>query len=290
MIKQLAIISGKGGTGKTFITTGFSYIAKDFVLCDCDVDSFNLNLVLKYDIKKTIGFHGLKIADINKKICNSCKECIDFCRFNAIDDKINIIKESCVGCGVCQHVCPSNAIKLIDHGSSLIHVSDSMYGSLVYAKLESFEESYGHLIKMLLKNSQKIAEEKNKEIIIIDGSSGTSFSVICTITDADFVLIVTEPTVSGFLGFKRIVKLCENYNKKCIACINKSDINSDITEQIKRYCIDKNLEIVGKIPYNEKAMNEFVKGNNFLDRSEDSFKNDFIKMWNRINEIINKKE
>lgn len=287
-MKRLAILSGKGGTGKTFVTTGLSYIGKNFVLCDCDVNSFNLNLILNYDVKKTMGFHGLKLAEIDKKICNSCEKCVEFCRFNAIDKKINIIKESCVGCGVCKFVCPQNAINLLDRSSSLIHVSESAYGSLIHAKLESFEESYGNIIKTLLKTAEKIAIEKNKEIIIIDGSSGTSFSEICTITDTDYILLVTEPSVTGFLGFKKIINLCLKYNKKSFVCINKYDLNKKLSEEIEKYCREKNLEIIARIPYNENVMKDFVKGTNFLETSNDVFKNEFSKMFNRINEMMDK--
>ena len=165
-MKQLTLISGKSGTGKTSLTAAFASIANDAVIADCDVDTANLHLILKPENTKTMGFHGLKIAYIDTGKCTECKNCIEFCKFNAIDNFVNIIVELCEGCGVCEYVCKVDAIRMIDRDSGLSYTSNTKYGPMAHAMLNTAEGSFSKLVKIVRKNAKNLAQEKNKNLII----------------------------------------------------------------------------------------------------------------------------
>ena len=230
------MISGKGGTGKTSITAAFASLAKNAVLADCDVDAADLHLILKPSIKKTIGFHGLKIASIDKDQCIDCKKCHTSCRFDAIDEEINLIKESCEGCGVCAYVCPVDAISMVDRDSGFAYVSETRFGPMAHAVLKTAEEASGKLVTVVRNNAKMLAEEKEKDIIIIDGPPGIGCPVISSITGVDLVLIVTEPTLSAIHDLERILGVAHHFGIPAVVCINKFDINHENTEKIEQYC------------------------------------------------------
>jgi len=227
-MKQLTVISGKGGTGKTSITAAFASIAKNAVLADCDVDAADLHLILKPIIKKTTDFHGLNIAYIDKDRCIDCKKCYESCIFDAIDEEINFIRESCEGCSVCEYVCPADAITMKERDSGFAYISDTRFGPMAHAMLKTAEEASGKLVTMVRENAKKIAEEKNKNLIIIDGPPGIGCPVIASITGVDMVLIVTEPTLSAIHDLERILDVSHHFNIPAVVCINKCDVNNSI--------------------------------------------------------------
>ena len=285
-MKQLTVISGKGGTGKTSITAAFASIARNAVFADCDVDAADLHLILKPDIKETMNFHGLKIASINKEVCTKCKKCYDNCKFNAIDEDINIINESCEGCGVCKYICPVDAIKMTDRDSGFSYISDTRFGPMAHAMLKTAEEASGKLVTVVRNNAKALAEKKKKDLIVIDGPPGIGCPVISSISGVDLVLIVTEPTLSAIHDLERILDVAIHFGIPAVVCINKCDINKENTEKIERYCKKNNVQIVGKLPYtnvvtdamvNEKTIMEFTDGN-IADR--------IGEMWNKIKERL----
>ena len=281
-MKQLTIISGKGGTGKTSITAAFASLAKNAVFADCDVDAADLHLILKPNVKKTQGFHGLKIALINKETCNECRKCYDNCKFNAIDEDINIIKEACEGCGVCEYVCPVNAISMVDRDSGFSYISETRFGPMAHAKLKTAEEASGKLITVVRNNAKTLAENKNKNLIIIDGPPGIGCPVIASITGVDLVLIVTEPTLSAIHDLKRILGVAYHFKIPSIVCINKSDINIDNTKKIENYCKSNNIDIIGKLPYDNVVTKAMIKQKNVIEYSNGNFSNMILDMWNNL--------
>ena len=280
------MISGKGGTGKTSIAAAFASLAKNAVLADCDVDAADLHLILKPKIKKTIGFHGLKIASIDKDHCIDCKKCHTSCRFDAIDEEINLIKESCEGCGVCAYVCPVDAISMVDRDSGFAYVSETRFGPMAHAVLKTAEEASGKLVTVVRNNAKTLAEEKKKDVIIIDGPPGIGCPVISSITGVDLVLIVTEPTLSAIHDLKRILGVADHFEIPAVVCINKFDINCENTEKIEQYCKKKNVEVVGKLPYDAVVTEAMIHEKSVVEFSDGDMTNSIIDMWHKIRERL----
>ena len=285
-MKQLTVISGKGGTGKTSITAGFASVANNAVFADCDVDAADLHLILKPKVDKKIGFQGLKIATVNRDLCTKCKKCIEQCRFDAIDEDINIIKESCEGCGLCKYICPVDAIQMIDRDSGFSYISKTRFGPMSHAMLKTAEEASGKLVTVVRNNAKTLAEKKNKDLIIIDGPPGIGCPVISSISGVDLVLIVTEPTLSAIHDLERILGVAHHFKIPAVVCINKYDINMDNTEKIEHYCKINNIDVVGKLPYDTIVTEAMIHEKNVVEYSEGDFSNMIIDMWNDIEGIL----
>jgi MinD superfamily P-loop ATPase len=285
-MKQLAIISGKGGTGKTSITAAFATLAKHAVLADCDVDAADLHLILKPRIKKTMKFQGLKIASIDKNLCIDCKKCHDSCRFNAIDKEIHLIKESCEGCGVCAYVCPVDVIQMVDRDSGFAYLSETRFGPMAHAVLNTAEEASGKLVTVVRNNASDIAKQKKKELILIDGPPGIGCPVIASITGVDLVLIVTEPTLSAIHDLERVLGVAQHFHIPAVVCINKSTINSENTLKIEQYCKKNNILIVGKLPYDTTITQAMIHEQSVIEFSDGILSHDIREMWNKILEVL----
>ena len=281
-MKQLTIISGKGGTGKTSIAAAFASLTKNAVFADCDVDAADLHLILNPKIKKTMNFHGLKIASINRNVCTICKSCYEHCRFNAIDKEINIIKESCEGCGVCEYVCPVDAIQMVDRDSGYSYTSETRFGPMAHAKLKTAEEASGKLVTVVRNNAKKLAEEKKKDLVVIDGPPGIGCPVISSISGVDLVLVVTEPTLSAIHDLERIVGVAHHFKIPAIVCINKFDINLENTKKIEQYCKSNNIDIVGKLPYDTVITEAMIHEKTIIEYNNGNFSELVKNMWNNI--------
>lgn len=285
-MKQLTVISGKGGTGKTSITAALASLTKNAVFADCDVDAADLHLIFKPEIKKTQAFHGLKIADIDKDKCIDCKKCFESCKFDAITKDIKLIKESCEGCGVCEYVCPADAIKMIDRDSGFSYISTTRFGPMAHAMLKTAEEASGKLVTVVRENAKKLAEEKNKDLIIIDGPPGIGCPVIASLTGVDLVLVVTEPTLSGIHDLERILDVAQHFEIPAFVCINKYDINVDNSQKIEQFCNEKNISIVGKLPYDIVMTKAMINQKNIIEFSDGKLSQSICEMWNKIQELL----
>jgi MinD superfamily P-loop ATPase len=285
-MKELTIISGKGGTGKTSITAAFASLAEDAVFADCDVDAADLHLILKPKIKKTMKFHGLKIASINQTLCIDCKQCYDSCRFHAIDAEINLIKGSCEGCGVCAYVCPVYAIRMVDRDSGFAYVSETRFGPMAHAVLNAAEEASGKLVTVVRNNAKRLAEEKKKDLILIDGPPGIGCPVIASITGVDLVLIVTEPTLSAIHDLERVLGVAQHFHIPAVVCINKSSINVENTLMIEQYCKKKNIRIVGKLSYDTTITQAMIHEQSVIEFSDGTLSHDVREMWKTILEAL----
>lgn len=285
-MKQLTIISGKGGTGKTSITAAFATLAKNAVLADCDVDAADLHLILKPEISKTMKFHGLNIASINKDICINCKKCYEACKFDAIDKDINLISESCEGCSVCEYVCPVDAITMKKRESGFAYLSQTRFGPMAHAMLQTAEEASGKLVTIVRNLAKELAEKENKMVVIIDGPPGIGCPVIASLTGVDLVLIVTEPTLSAIHDLERILGVAAHFVIPAVVCINKFDINKKNVQTIEQYCRNKDILIVGKLPYDTVMVDAMIQEQSVVEFSKGDLSEQIIAMWHQIKEQL----
>lgn len=254
--KELVVISGKGGTGKTSITACFAFLSRNSVICDCDVDAADLHLILNPEIKEKGYFSGGVEAKINLEKCTGCGECIQECRFLAINEKdtdegikYEIDPVVCEGCGVCGIVCAFDAVDIKDAVNGEWYVSDSRYGPFSHARLGIAEENSGRLVTLVKDKSKILAEKIKATKTLIDGAPGTGCPVISSLNGAYYTVIVTEPTVSGIHDMKRILDVTAHFGTDTGVIINKYDLNKKNTEKIEKLCKDKGVELLGTIPY-----------------------------------------
>ncbi len=262
-MKEIVVISGKGGTGKTTISAAladYAYKSNNgrCVTVDCDVDAADLHLILKPEILKRSEFKSGKKAVIRESDCISCGLCVSNCRFGAVkqgDKRAYIVNHiSCEGCGVCVRFCPAKAIDFPEQVCGEWYVSKTRFGPFVHARLGIASENSGRLVTLLRKEAKQIAAENNAEFIIVDGSPGIGCPVIASLTAADLALIVTEPTISGEHDFKRIAELTEQLSVPAAVCVNKWDINREKAENIRFYAESRGFMFAGFIPFDKVAV------------------------------------
>ena len=280
-MKQLTVISGKGGTGKTTIAAAFASLAKNAVLADCDVDAADLHLILDPDIERKEDFYGLKVARKDDEKCIDCGKCREHCRFEAIDREFNIMPEKCEGCGVCAYVCPAEAITLGERLSGYAYRSKTRFGPMAHARLNTAEEASGKLVTVVRDNARELAEEHGRDKIIIDGPPGIGCPVIAAITGVDLILIVTEPTVSGIHDMERILDVAAHFSVTALVCINKYDINERNTESIEEYCRKAYVEVVGKLPYDDMVTKAMIEEKSIIEFSDGELTGQINKMWSK---------
>ncbi|MDH7508632.1 MAG: AAA family ATPase [Methanomassiliicoccales archaeon] len=281
-MKEITIISGKGGTGKTTITAAFASLAKNSVMADCDVDAPDLHIILDPRIKQRLPFYGMKVALRDETKCTKCGECRKYCRFDAIDEHLNIVDEMCEGCGVCQYVCREKAIGLLDRISGSIIVSETRFGPFVHGELKIAEEASGKLVTLVKKKAREVAIEKGMDLIIIDGPPGIGCPAIAAISGSDLVLAVTEPTVSGAHDLARVLNLTDHFGIETVVCINKSSINPDNANKIREFCESQGLDVVGELPYDNCATKAMVAGMTLIEYTDCPISNEIRGMWTKI--------
>ncbi len=285
-MKQLAIVSGKGGTGKTTIAAAFASLAKNKVMVDCDVDAADLHLLLRPAILKREKYYGGRSPLVDLTKCTQCGLCTEVCRFNAIHNG-TLDDVSCEGCGFCSHVCPEDAITMEEAFSGDWFVSDTPYGPFVHARLGIGEENSGKLVTVVRKQATEIAKERNLELILIDGPPGIGCPVTASITGVDLVLAVTEPTLSGIHDLGRILRLCEHFKIPSTVCINKFDINLENADRIVGYCERNGSRIIGKIPYEPKVVEALVNRKTVMEYPCNGVERIIEEMWKQVATALN---
>ncbi len=287
-MKELVIVSGKGGTGKTSITACFSSLAENSVTADCDVDAADLHLILNPDIKHRSVFKGGFKARINSDACTECGKCLELCRYDAIKDNFEIDELSCEGCGVCAYFCPEGAIDMIQQISGEWFVSDTRFGKFIHAKLGIGEENSGKLVALVRKIAKINAQKDGNNVIIVDGSPGIGCPVISSITGADYVLIITEPTLSGRHDLERIAELIKHFKVKGGVCINKYDLNERISGDIEKYCNENGLSFIGRVPYDDVFTKAMVARQCVVEYTQNGISRTIKEIWNKVNQELNK--
>ena len=285
-MKELAIISGKGGTGKTSVTASFAALAESKVMADCDVDAADLHLILEPEIQHREEFYGGKTASIRKEVCTQCGRCIEVCRFAAISDDFVVDPISCEGCGVCVYFCPEDAVDFKENLCGEWFVSKTRFGPLVHARLGVAEENSGKLVTVVRRNAKLIAEKEGKDLIIVDGAPGIGCPVISSITGADGVLVVTEPTLSGVHDLERVVRLAAHFNIKTLVCVNKFDLNREISHSIEEYCGRNGLRFVGRIPYDTVVTKAMIHRRSIVEYSDGAVAQSVRTMWENVSDAL----
>lgn len=291
-MKEIVVISGKGGTGKTSIVASFAALAKNALLADCDVDAADLYLLLSPDIKQTHDFSGGKLAAVVCEKCIGCGQCREVCNFDAVQlngpgndivgKTYTIDPISCEGCGVCVHFCPVDAIEFKDAVNGQWFISETRFGSMVHARLGIAQENSGKLVSLIRKEAKQTASKQSNDHIIVDGPPGIGCPVIASITGADLVVAVTEPTLSGRHDLDRVVELTRHFGIPTAICINKCDINGKLAEEIRNTAGKNNLKIVGEIPYNPAVTKAQVAGKSIVEYSNGSLKDHIISLWESV--------
>ena len=295
-MKEIIVISGKGGTGKTSIVGSFAALANNAVLADCDVDAADLHLLLEPDIKQEYDFSGGKLASVITDKCIGCGRCEEVCNFDAvtlngrandvIDKTYTIDDVSCEGCGVCVHFCPVDAIEFKDAVNGQWFVSETRFGPMVHARLGIAQENSGKLVSLIRKEAKRIATERNSDFIIVDGSPGIGCPVIASITGADLVLVVTEPTISGQHDLNRVVELTEHFKIPTTVCINKYDINPKIAETIEKQALQQDIKVLGKIAYDTVVTKAQIAGKTIIEYSSNGVKDQIVSLWESILDML----
>lgn len=287
-MKQILIISGKGGTGKTVLTASFAVLAKNKIMVDCDVDAADLFLILHPKIVERHDFRSGSTALIDQQICSKCGVCKDACRFDAVTNINNFVVDPifCEGCGLCARVCPERAIQMQENLSGEWFISDTLYGTLVHSKLGIAEENSGKLVSKVRQIAKELAEKENRDYVIIDGPPGIGCPVIASLTGVDFAVVVTEPTVSGIHDMKRVLQVINNFKVKCGVVVNKYDLNEEFTKKIKIFCEENNVIFLDKIPFSKEVSKSIVSGIPAVSFCKDGTEKKIVQLWQKIESYI----
>lgn len=280
-MKELVVLSGKGGTGKTSIVGSFAAIAENKVLADCDVDAADLHLLLNPTTTEEHEFWSGQVALIDEDKCTQCGLCEDICRFEAIHD-FKVDPTSCEGCGFCYNVCPDEAIEMRDCLSGHWFISQTRYGPLVHAKLGIAEENSGKLVALVRQNAKLICEKEGLEYIITDGPPGIGCPVISSLSGANLALLVTEPTLSGIHDLERVLGVCHHFGVPALVCVNKYDINEENTRHIEKFCNSQGVELASKIPLDNIVTEALIRNLPVVEYSHNGVSREIERLWENI--------
>jgi len=286
-MKEIVIISGKGGTGKTSITASFAYLGgRDVVVADCDVDAADMHLLMQPDFAKSEDFFSGEIAVINQDKCTQCGKCADVCRFDAIpviNDQYVVQPLDCEGCGYCARVCPEDAIINESQNVGKWYISTTKVGNImVHARLGIGADNSGKLVAKVKNEAKQIAKENNKDYIIIDGSPGIGCPVVSSLSGANFVVLVTEPTVAGLHDLKRVYELVKKFNIEAGCIINKSDINLQVSGEIEDFLKEENIIHISSLPYDETFTAAMTLGQTIVEYGESNLKEMIKESWEKV--------
>jgi len=297
-MKEPTVISGKGGTGKTSIVASFAALAENKVLADCDVDAADLHLVLEPEVIYSEDFSGGKRAAIVSDRCNRCGNCYEACRYDAVVRDVDLDEVlsynyhidpiACEGCGVCVRACPRNAITFEPAINGQWYRCRTRHGPLVHAKLGIAEENSGKLVTLVRNQAKEIAEQNNLDLVIIDGSPGIGCPVIASITGADLVLVVTEPTQSGKHDLERVTELTGHFGIETLVCINKWDLNPEVSAEIEKLAHKRSTPIAGKVRYDNAITEAQIKKLSVVEYSGNKVAEDIKSVWNEVCDVLTK--
>jgi MinD superfamily P-loop ATPase len=290
-VKELVVISGKGGTGKTSVTASFAALAGRAVLADCDVDAADLHLVLDPSDSRARTFFGGKIATIDRGMCDACGRCADACRFDAITiegrpgnggARYAVDQMACEGCGTCTLACPTGAIRLTEDASGEWMISETRFGPLVHARLLPARGNSGKLVTLVRGTARKLADERGSSLILADGPPGIGCPVIASLSGADAVLIVTEPSLAGLHDLERVAALARGFHMSPAVCVNKWDLAPAVTEDLTTWCGDAAIPLVGRIPYDRAVTEAQVRGVSVIEHGSGPAAAAIRDIWARV--------
>lgn len=291
-MKEIVIISGKGGTGKTSITASFAYLGgKDVVVADCDVDAADLHLLLNPDFATEEDFYSGELAKIDQAKCTFCGACAEICQFEAISLKkgqYSIDQLNCEGCGYCARICPAQAITNETLNVGKCYISTTKTGSkMVHARLGIGADNSGKLVAKVKNEAKRIATFTNKAFVIVDGSPGLGCPVVSSLSGANFVVMVTESSISGLHDLKRVYELVKKFKIKAGCIINKSDINPKISLEISAFLNKENIFHLTNLPYNENFTKAMTIGQTIVEYDHEELSIQLTNSWEKVKELAN---
>jgi MinD superfamily P-loop ATPase len=289
-MKQLVVVSGKGGTGKTVLSASFAALAENAVLADLDVDAANLHLLVRPDVLERHAFAGGKKARVEPRSCTSCGRCLPVCRFDAITEdragKAVIDPLACEGCGLCFHVCDVSAIEMETRVVGEWFVSSTRFGPFVHARLGVAQENSGKLVTAVRKKAREVGEREGRPLLIMDGSPGIGCPVIASLSGTDLALIVTEPTLSGLHDLERVADLAGHFGIKTACAINKYDINAAQSERIEAWCGGRDIVLAGKVPFDASVPESIARGVPLVEHSTGAAAAAVRDLWEKVREAL----
>lgn len=287
-MKQIAFVSGKGGTGKSTLVSSLSLLVSDKMLADCDVDAPNLHLLVAGDVIREADYFGAKEAMIDTDKCQKCGLCYDTCRFGAISDELEIISLKCEGCGACALVCPTAAIRLEEVKTGRTYLTDTSQGTFSHALLDIGAEGSGRLVTEVRRNINE--SHQQEKWLLIDGSPGIGCVVIASITGTDAVVAVTEPTKSGVSDLERVLAVANHFRIPSFVCINKYNLNLEITAQLEEYCQQHNCPVIGKIPFDQMIVAALQAGKTPVEAGNNKVTQEIEQLWQRLTAALGVEE
>ena len=284
-MKQIVVISGKGGTGKTVITASFAALAENKVMADCDVDAADLHLLLNPTIEQRQEFKSGKTAVINKNKCNECGLCQKLCRFEAIKEDFTVDSVSCEGCAFCSYACPQGAIEMRENIAGEWFSSQTRFGPMIHAKLGIAEENSGKLVSLVRKKAKEKAESIDADWVIIDGSPGIGCPVIASLSGVDCALVVTEPTLSGLHDASRVIDMSRHFKIPVLLVVNKYDLNIDMSKKIEEYCNKEGVPFIGKIGFDKTIIEAMVERKTIIEYLSGKTSREIRDIWCHLQNI-----
>jgi len=283
-MKELVVISGKGGTGKTSLTSAFAQLeGKKAVVADCDVDAANLHIISEADFGLSEDFYSGFLAFIDKEKCSECGKCIEVCHFDAISDDSIVDPISCEGCGYCSLVCPEEAIAMEESFTGKLFQSKTRFNNtLIHARLAIGGENSGKLVSAVKNRAREIAKEQECEMTIIDGSPGIGCTVIASLSGASLALIVSEPSISGYNDMVRLHGLITKFGIQSAILINKSDLNDTYYKETVSFAEKNGIPIVGEVPYDLSFTEALAKGETIIEFSHSEISDALKRIWIKI--------
>ncbi len=277
-MRELVVLSGKGGTGKTVVLASFAVLSQSKVLCDCDVDAADLHLLLQPTVRETHEFWGRPVAEIDPEACTRCGLCVEACRFDAIHD-FQVDPVACEGCRLCREVCPEEAVTMRDDLAGHWYLSETRYGPLVHARLGPGKENSGELVAVVRGRARRMAREQGAELILSDGPPGIGCPVISSLSNASLALIVSEPSLSGIHDLERILAVCRHFGVRALVCINKHDLDGEATAHIQEYCRREKVDVAGTIPFDQAVTEAVVRGLPVVEYSDGPAARSIAQLW-----------
>ena len=282
-MRELVVISGKGGTGKTSVTACFAGLARNSVICDTDVDAADLHLLLNPEVVERHDFQGGQQAVIDLEMCFQCGLCLDLCRFDAISSEFKVNPLNCEGCGVCVDHCPVQTVYLQEKICGQWFISHTRMGPLVHARLGIAEENSGKLVTRVRQEAKKLAKNDGAEMIITDGPPGVGCPVIASLGGATAVVVVSEPSLSGLHDMLRVVELAKGFRIPVMVCVNKYDLNPEQGDQIIAAAKEHDLNFLGTIPYDPLFTKAMIERQTIIEFAPDSQASQAIEsIWDRM--------
>jgi len=284
-MKELVVLSGKGGTGKTSIVASFAALAQSKVIADCDVDAADLHLVLSPEVEETREFWAGKTAIIDRDRCTRCGLCQELCRFGAIHD-FTVDPVSCEGCGFCFQVCPAEAVRMEEDLAGHWFISETRYGPLVHARLGIAQENTGKLVAAVRQAASNIAAQRGLDLLLTDGPPGMGCPVISSLSGANLALLVTEPTLSGMHDLERVRSVCRHFGVPALVCINKYDLNEENARQIEERCSATGVSVAARIPFDNAVTEALVRGIPVVEYSDGGASRHIAALWGRVRQAL----